>query len=133
MLVKISNTIEQLGDLGVDFGDVFRRMHNSNISPDEIPLNRLTDLYDKLMQLFESIKVQLKVQDEDELKAMKVYEEEVYTIIREEYDLHVQRLQESTSYDGNVFVDAISVIELSVSKLRDVRKLLLGFVREFRE
>lgn len=133
MLVKISNTIEQLGDLGVDFGDVFRRMHNSNISPDEIPLNRLTDLYDKLMQLFESIKVQLKVQDEDELKAMKVYEEEIYTIIREEYDLHVQRLQESTSYDGNVFVDAISVIELSVSKLRDVRKLLLGFVREFRE
>lgn len=133
VLVKISNTIEQLGDLGIDFGDVFRRMHKSAISPDEIPLQRLTDLYDKLMELFEGIKVQIKKQDIDELKAMKEYEEEIYAITREEYDRHVQRLQESTSYDGNVFVDAVSVIELSVSKLRDIRKLLLGFAREFKK
>lgn len=131
-LVKISNTIEQLGDLGIDFGDVFRRMHKSDISPDEIPLSRLTDLYDKLIQLFEGIKVQIKEQNVDELKEMKELEEEIYAIIREEYDMHVQKLQESTNYDGNVFVDAVSVIELSVSKLRDIRKLLLGFVREFK-
>lgn len=133
VLVKISNTIEQLGDLGIDFGDVFRRMHKSAISPDEIPLKRLTDLYDKLIELFEGIKVQIKKQDEEELKAMKNHEEEIYAIVREEYDRHVQRLQESTNYDGNVFVDAVSVIELSVSKLRDIRKLLLGFVREFKK
>lgn len=131
VLVKISNTIEQLGDLGLDFGNVFRRMHKSDISPDEIPLNRLTELYDKLIELFEAIKVQIKEQDKEELKKIKGYEEEIYLIIREEYDRHVQRLQDSTNYDGNVFVDAVSIIELSVSKLRDIRKLLLGFVREF--
>lgn len=132
VLVKISNTIEQLGDLGVDFGNVFRRMHKSDISPDEIPINRLTDLYDNMIELFDEIKMQIKSPNEKVLMELKDKEEEIYSIIREEYDKHVQRLQESTSYDGNVFVDAVSVIELSVSKLRDIRKLLLSFVREFK-
>lgn len=132
VLVKISNTIEQLGDLGVDFGNVFRRMHKSDISPDEIPINRLTDLYDNMMDLFDEIKMQIKSPNEKVLMELKDKEEEIYSIIREEYDKHVQRLQESTNYDGNVFVDAVSVIELSVSKLRDIRKLLLSFVREFK-
>ena len=133
ILVKISNTMEQLGDLAVDFGHIFKRMHNSSISADEIPLGRLTDLYDKLMALLDEMKVQIKKPNETDLKNLKDLEEEIYEITREEYDMHVHRLQNNTNYDGNVFVDAVSVIEVSTSKIRDIRKLLLAFVREFKE
>jgi len=45
-------------------------------------------------------------------------------MIEEDFDTHVERLQKHNEYNGNIFVDAISVIELSVSKVRDIRKLL---------
>ena len=131
MYMKISNTIEQLGDLGIDLGEIFTRMHKLGISPDEIPINRLTEIFNMLVDLFKSIEGQILKPKEKELIAIKGQEENIYKIINDEFNIHVGKLQEGQDYHGHIFVDAISIIELSVSKLREIRKLLLKYVREF--
>ncbi len=130
-LVKVSNTIEQLGDLGNDFSKVFERMHSLGVSPDDVNIERLTDIYNELIRLFREIEKMIADPKEDELQAIKLKEEEIYAQIRQEFDVHVHKLQENEKYNGSIFVDAVSIIELSVSKVRDIRKLLLRQVRGF--
>ncbi len=84
-----------------------------------------------LINLFKSIESQINHPKESELLEIKLKEEEIYGIINDEFNIHVRKLQESQAYHGNIFVDAISIIELSVSKVREIRKLLLKYVREF--
>ncbi|MBP7820096.1 MAG: Na/Pi cotransporter family protein [Candidatus Methanofastidiosum sp.] len=131
MYVKVSNTIEQLADLGIDFSKVFIRMHTLDVSQDEIPIGKLTEIFNLLINLFKSIESQINHPKESELLEIKLKEEEIYGIINDEFNIHVRKLQESQTYHGNIFVDAISIIELSVSKVREIRKLLLKYVREF--
>lgn len=130
ILIKISNTIEQLGDLGDDFSKVFQRMHKLGIKADDVHIERLTNIHNMLISLFKSIENSMINPKESELQKIKIKEEEIYAVIRDEFDIHVKKLQTDNTYDGNIFVDAISIIELSVSKLRDIRKLLLKQVRE---
>ena len=132
-LVKVSNTIEQLGDLGNDFSKVFQRMHNLGIHREDMNIEKLTDIYNELIRLFRDIEQRIVDPKEDELQALKPKEEAIYAQIREEFDAHVHKLQENEEYNGSIFVDAVSIIELSVSKVRDIRKLLLRQVRGFPE
>jgi phosphate:Na+ symporter len=130
-LVKVSNTIEQIGDLGNDLSEVFQRMHNLGILSKDVDIEKLTNIHNELIQLFKSIEVVIQNPEEKELLDIKSKEEEIYGQIREEFDIHVHKLQEDGKYSGNIFVDAVSIIELSVSKVRDIRKVLLKFVREY--
>jgi phosphate:Na+ symporter len=130
-LVKVSNTIEQLGDLGTDFSEVFLRMHDLGIQKKDVDIERLTDIHNRLIELFKDIEAVIQNPVEKELLDIKTKEEEIYALIRSEFDIHVNRLQEDDKYNGNIFVDAVSIIELSVSKVRDIRKVLLKFVRDF--
>lgn len=130
-LVKVSNTIEQLGDLGKDFSRVFERMHNLGIESKDVDIEKLTDVHNRLIELFRMLEAVIQSPAEKELREIKVKEEEIYAQIREEFDVHVQKLQGDSKYDGSIFVDAVSIIELSVSKARDIRKLLLRQVRGF--
>jgi phosphate:Na+ symporter len=131
VLIKISNTIEQLGDLAQDLSEVFLRMHELNINPVGIDIERLTGIHSKLILLFQEIQKDINNPNEEHLLHVKEKEEEIYEIIRQEFDLHVSKLQQVEEYNGNIFVDAVSIIELSVSKVRDIRKILLKHVREY--
>ena len=130
VLIKISNTIEQMGDLGEDLAEVFLRMHKLGINPIGLDIERLTGIHSKLILLFREIKRDVLEPKEDHLLEIKQMEEEIYQMIREEFDLHVSKLQNVKEYDGNIFVDAVSIIELSVSKVRDIRKILLKHIRD---
>jgi len=131
VLVKISNTIEQLGDLGNDFSKVFERMHTLGVSREDVNVETLTDIYNRLIELFRIIEEAIQGATEEELQSIKLREEEIYAQIRQEFDVHVHKLQQEGNYRGNIFVDAVSIIELSVSKVRDIRKILLKQVRDF--
>ncbi|NLB12167.1 Na/Pi cotransporter family protein [Candidatus Dojkabacteria bacterium] len=130
-LVKISNTIEQLGDLGKDFSQIFERVHDLGIEEKDVNIEKLVDIHNRLMELFRIIEKAILGATEQELMDIKLKEEEIYTLIREEFDIHVNKLQKDDRYNGGPFVDAISIIELSVSKVRDIRKLLLKQEREY--
>ena len=132
-LVKISNTIEQLGDLGKDFSQIFERVHDLGIEEKDVNIEKLVDIHNRLMELFRIIEKAILGATEQELMDIKLKEEEIYTLIREEFDIHVNKLQKDDRYNGGSFVDAISIIELSVSKVRDIRKLLLKQEREYPE
>lgn len=129
-LIKVSNTIEQIGDLGLDFSKVFTRMHDLGIPYREVDIERLTDIHNRLIDLFRDIERNILKTNEKKLANIKVKEEEIYNMIKEDFDIHVDRLQKQDDYDGNIFVDAISIIELSVSKVRDIRKLLQKQLQE---
>ena len=123
-LIKVSNTIEQIGDLGMDFSEVFQRMHNLGIPYREVDIERLTDIHNRLIDLFKDIERNILSTTPKKLALIKVKEEEIYNMVKQDFDIHVERLQKEDDYDGNIFVDAISIIELTVSKVRDIRKLL---------
>lgn len=129
-LIKISNTIEQLGDLGMDFSEIFKKMHKSGIPYRDVDIERLTSIHNRLIDLFRDIERNILSTNEKKLAAIKVKEEHIYNMVNEDFDTHVERLQKEDDYDGNIFVDAISIIELSVSKVRDIRKLLLRQLRD---
>ncbi len=128
-LVKVSNTIEQLGDLALDLENVFTKLHKRGISKDDVQIEKITEMFNKLMVLFDLIKQQVLSPKEKELVKVKEKEEEIYSIVNSAFNSHVQKLQEEGKYHGNTFVDTVSIIEASVSKLRDIRKLLLRHVR----
>lgn len=130
ILVKISNTIEQIGDLGEDLADVFSRMHKFGVNPKSVGIERLTNVHNRLILLFREIEKSIVESDEKHLLEIKGMEEEIYEMIRNEFDRHVSRLQGEDKYEGSIFVDAVSIIESSVSKVRDIRKLLLKQLRE---
>ncbi len=131
ILIKISNTIEQLGDLGNDFSRVFLRMHKMGMSNKEVNIEKLTDIYNRLIELFREIEKNIIDTDERRLSLIKTKEEEITSLINEQFDIHVLRLQKEAKYDGTIFVDAISIIESSVYKVRSIRKLLLKQIREY--
>jgi phosphate:Na+ symporter len=129
-LIKISNTIEMLGDLGEDLADVFTRMHKFGIDPKGVGIERLTNVHSKLILLYKEIERSILNPEEEHLLSIKQREEEIYELIRNEFDIHVKRLQGDDKYEGSIFVDAISIIESSVGKVRDIRKLLLKQLRD---
>ncbi len=130
-LIKISNTIEQLGDLGNDLSEVFLRMHKMGMSSKEVNIEKLTDIYNRLINLFRDIEKNIINSNEKKLAQIKIKEEEITGMINEQFDIHVLRLQKDAKYDGNIFVDAISIIESSVYKVRSIRKLLLKQIRSY--
>jgi phosphate:Na+ symporter len=123
-LIKISNTVEQLGDLGKDLSDVFVRMHKLNISKREVDIEALTDIHNKLIELFKKTEIVIKNPTRRELDTLKMMENKTSKLIKEYFDVHVKKLQSEDEYQGAVFVDAISIIELSVAKVREIRKRL---------
>ena len=130
-LIKISNTIEQLGDLGNDLSQVFLRMHKLGMSNKEVNIEKLTDIHNRLIDLFRDMEKNIIESNEKRLALIKVKEEEIATLINEQFDIHVLRLQKDAKYDGTIFVDAISIIESSVYKVRSIRKLILKQIKDY--
>lgn len=131
VLIKISNTIEQLGDSANDFSEVFLRMHKLGMSQKDVNIEKLTDIHNRLIDLFRDIERNIIDTDEKRLLAIKTKEEEITGMIAQHFDTHVLRLQKDVRYDGNIFIDAVSIIESSVYKVRSIRKLLLKQIREY--
>ncbi len=123
-LLKISNTVEQLGDLGKDFSEVFTKMHELNIPKHEVDIEATTDIHNKLIELFKQTEVVIKNPTRKEIEKLKILENKISKLIKEYFDIHVKKLQSEDDYQGSVFVDAVSIVELSVSKIREIRKVL---------
>ncbi len=123
-LIKISNIIEQLGDLGNDFSEILLKMHRLNIPKKEVDIEALSNINNQLIDILNSLKDTIYNPNRDSLKEIKLKEDEILKDIHKEFDSHVKKLQENDEYIGNIFVDGISTIEISVSKVRDIRRIL---------
>ena len=129
LLVQISNAIEQLGDLGDDLGDVSKDLFDTgrNMPYDSI------EVVDKIFKEFQQNVILLKssfpnmgqkVRDK-----IKAGEDRILDMITQRYEEHLVRLQMGSHYHGSTFVESISIMESSVSKLREIRKLSRNYSR----
>ncbi len=120
-LVKISNTIEQLGDLGKDFSIVLINLMNSSKEFNEYQTEYIKALNYILLDLISKTKtlvINTETINTDDIKnEEKILEEEIGKIL----ELHITHLQEENSDSSSFFVDSISIIELSVAKIRSIR------------
>ncbi len=90
----------------------------------DVDIEALTDIHNKLIELFKQTEVAIKNPTKKEKERLKLIENNISKLIKEYFDVHVKKLQAEGKYQGSVFVDAISVIELSVSKVREIRRIL---------
>jgi phosphate:Na+ symporter len=130
-LVKISNIIEQLGDLGRDFSEVLLKMHRIRVPKSDVDIEALTKIHNCLIELFKELEEIIYEPTRKSLQKIKSLEDEIHKEIQKQFDVHVEKLQENDRYIGNIFVDAISIIEMSVSKVRDIRRVLERRIRYY--
>ncbi len=123
-LVKISNSIEQLGDLGKDFSEVMLKVHKTNIPKRDVDIGALTTAHNLLMETLEQLKECVQNPTKEGLLELKEREVAVHKEIQRQYNDHVEKLQTQQRYAGNIFVDAIAIIEQSVAKIRNIRRRL---------
>ncbi len=123
LLVKISNTIEQIGDLGEDLSDIFTRVHELNFSNKDVCIEQLSSINTEYLELLKELIPLILEPTEEKLKEIRKMELSLLGHIQEYFDIHVVKLQEEDDYNGNVFVDAVSVLELATAKVRSIRKL----------
>jgi len=124
LLVKISNNIEQIGDLGQDLSEVFLRMHSIGVAKKDVCIDQLSSIHSEFLDLFKEVIPLILEPSEEKLKVMKERELKLTAHIQEHFDDHVTKLQQEDEYNGNVLVDAISILELATAKVREIRKLL---------
>ncbi len=120
-LVKVSNTIEQLGDLGKDFSTILIKLMNSNKRFNEYQIEYINALTYILLDLISKIKIVFTTYSENDLNIIKDEEKMIENEISKILQLHITHLQEENNDSSSYFVDAISLIELAVAKIRSIR------------
>lgn len=124
LLVKISNTIEQIGDLGQDFSDIFIRMHELGFDSKDVCIDQISVIHFKYLELLRELIPLILEPSDEKILTIKEMELELASNTKEHFDIHVKKLQEEDDYNGNIFVDSISILELATSKVREIRKLM---------
>jgi phosphate:Na+ symporter len=122
-LVRMSNEIERLGDLGADLGEFFRRMsRNGDDLPDDLvrkteKIYRILDLnIVGLGRLFPRIRDTTVA----ELRARDV---ELQCAINERYREQLVGLKKEGDLGNSRYLEILSAIEAANAKVRDLRKL----------
>lgn len=129
-LVRMSNEIERLGDLGADLGEFFRRAsrNGSGVPPG---LVRLTE---SVYRILDANIVGLgllfpRIQDTTvaELRGRDI---ELQLAINERYRQQLVNLKKEGDLADSRYLEVLSVIEAANAKVRDLRKLAEQYSRE---
>ena len=127
-LVRMSNEIERLGDLGADLGEFFRRMSGNGVSPTLVKkTNGVYRILDEnivgLGLLFPRI-LDVTVA---ELRGRDV---ELQRAINERYREQLVSLKREGAFADSRYLEVLSIIEAANAKVRDLRKLAEQYSRE---
>ena len=122
--IRISNAIEQLGDLGKDLKDVFMKMHQKGIPQITVDISSICQIEKEFEVLLDMLKTVIQKDGKKNIEALKDYETKVHRNIEKHLDKHINKILEKEGYIGSIFVDSISILELSVAKVREIRKIL---------
>lgn len=132
-LIKISNNVEKLADLGEELSKTFLRMHRFGINPTECDIEKITIIDNKLINLFQKVQECILKPDKIKLREIKDLEEELFEMISKDFDSHVCKLQDDENYNGTIFVEAITIIELSISKVQNIRRVLAKQINGYKK
>lgn len=122
--IKISNIIEQTGDLGKELKDVFIKMHKKGIPQITVNINSIYELEKQFQYLLKLLKITISNTNSENIVKLKNHETKIVNNIQKNLDIHISKILEKEGYIGSVFVDALSILELSIAKVREIRKIL---------
>ncbi len=124
VLVRISNAIEQLGDVGEDFGYLTADILSSGVSFSQESKTELKQIYAVFRSNLLILKESLPFLSHENIALMRKNDVLLRGLINKSYKHHLARVDLQKSSSGSYFVEAVSLIEYANSNVREIRKLL---------
>lgn len=121
-LVRLSNSLEQLGDIAEDIGNLPNSLIEKGIRFSHQSLKGIEIISNKFEDSFKEVK-KIFLKNSSEKVKKKFGRSEIEPIINKLYESHIKILKLEATYSGSLFVESISLIENSISKLREVVNL----------
>lgn len=123
LLVRMSNEIERLGDLGEDLGYLANGMAESGISFSSISGEELAKVYDSFALNASILSESLPEMDAKTKALMRKNDNSFRALVNQGYKNHLERLYRQKAYAGSSYVEAISIIDDANANVREIRKL----------
>ncbi len=120
-MIQVSNTIEQLGDLGKDYADNFIKMNEGSVEQDVFNVASLEIIHRQCQELFAQIEQLIMDPTKSRLREHKKMEVEIEKGIDEALRKHHEQITQKGSYTSSFYVDALSILELATAKCRAIR------------
>ncbi|MEW6723033.1 MAG: Na/Pi cotransporter family protein [Candidatus Micrarchaeota archaeon] len=122
LLIRMSNAIEQLGDVAGSVAYLTRDLHDSGSRLSQPASKKLEAVYGLFMDNYDSLG-SIPFIAEDKVQRMRSKDIQMIELVSEGYEDHMRRLARGTAYSGSIFAEAVSLIESANSRLREIRKL----------
>jgi len=127
LLVRISNSLEQLGDIGYDLG-----MFRNKIDENKIVFSKESrESVQKIYELFEenmtALILTFPIIDDKNNKRMISNENKLIKVINKKYQEHLISLKDGKIGSDSSFVESIAMMESALNKLKEIRKLIIEY------
>lgn len=123
LLVRMSNAIEQLGDMAKQLAVIANDGAESRFVLSKKSKSALELSYSKFEENLSLIANNAPALSDKDRKIIRRNDRILRAIITSSYKDHLKRLYSQKAYAGSEFVELVSVIESSNAKLREIRKL----------
>jgi phosphate:Na+ symporter len=127
LLVRISNSIEQLADRAKDFSSTVQKIHESGgkLSPQaKKDLLKAHNIFSKNLRILSR---DVREITSSERQKMKKNDKEIGELINSGYRNHLIRMQKTG--EGSEFIKLATALESANTKLRDIRKLSQEYIK----
>ena len=124
MLVRVSNVLEQLGDTGADLGRLASAAMESGQQLAPLARSDLEEVGSALDLSFDKLQTAFPLIAEQDRAEHRASQRALRALVNDKYSSHVRRLASEASYLPAYVVDALSLVEVASSQLREIRKQL---------
>ncbi len=122
--IKISNTLEQIGDLGKDYAELFIKLHNDLNKQNIFNVTSLYKVHTETIHILKGINKLIENPSHKNIQSQRTLEKNVEKEILNVLKKYIKTISEKGSYDSSYFVDALSILELVIAKSRLIRKVV---------
>ncbi len=122
LLVRISNLIEQLGDVSHDLSELPRTMTKGELSLSRESYKGIDLIYSRFKKAYLDLSKGFPNNSSTKVGII-LKSESIYPLISKGYKNHVELLKEKKAYAGSIYVESLSVFEGSVTKLKELGNL----------
>jgi phosphate:Na+ symporter len=129
LLVRMSNATEQLGDLARNLAVESTKVVESGRPMSHKSISNIRNVFSKFSENLSLVAMDAPFLETKSRQAIRRNDRILRDMINSGYRDHLNRLISQKAYAGASFVEVISVIESSNSKLREIRKLAESYSR----
>lgn len=119
LLIRISNYIEQLGDIGKDIHKLPRKIRLVSGRKHEY-LNELVKQFEEALNMTKKTNIK-NLKETDEIIVLL---DKMKPKIAESYSKHIEQLKDKTYFSSGLFVEYSSLIETANKKLKEILRLI---------